>query len=70
MKNPKNKIQEIRGTVVSRAMLRECGYDGDMPTDDQLQTIADELLCYWHVSDGYADALVSTMENMFHLTSQ
>jgi len=61
----KHKINEIKGVVVSRALLEEYGYDGDLPTDEQLQTIANELLDYWSVSKGYEDALAGTMSNMF-----
>lgn len=60
-----NKINEIQGVIISRSLLEEYGYDGDMPTDEQLQTIADELLTYWGVSDGFRDAIRSTMSNMF-----
>lgn len=61
----KHKISEVKGVIVSRALLDEYGYDGDMPTDEQMQVIADELLEYWGVSDSFKDALTSTMENMF-----
>lgn len=61
----KHKISEVKGVIVSRALLDEYGYDGDMPTDEQMQAIGDELLEYWGVSDGFKDALASTMENMF-----
>lgn len=61
----KNKVHEVRGVIISRALLEEYGYDGDLPTDEQIQTIADELLEYWGVSDGFKDALASTMSNMF-----
>nr|DAE30317.1 MAG TPA: hypothetical protein [virus sp. ct5rm7] len=60
-----HKINEVRGVVVSRALLEEHGYDGDMPTDEQIQIIANELLEYWGVSNGFKDALASTMSNMF-----
>ena len=33
-----------------------------MPTDEQMQAIGDELLEYWGVSDGFKDALASTMK--------
>ena len=39
-----NKINEVTGVLNSRALLEEYGYDGDMPTDEEMQTIADELL--------------------------
>ena len=36
-----------------------------MPTDGQMQAIANELLEYWGVSGGFEDALASTMSSMF-----
>lgn len=63
--NDRNKIHEIRGVIISRALLEEYGYDGDLPTDEQMQIIADELLEHWAVSNGFKDALASTMANMF-----
>lgn len=63
--NDRNKIHEVKGVIISRALLEEYGYDGDLPTDEQLQTIADELLEHWAVSSGFKDALASTMSNMF-----
>ena len=66
MNSKKNKINEIKGVIISRSLLEEYGYDGDMPTDEQLQIIADELLSYWGESDGFRDALNSTMSNMFN----
>lgn len=38
-----NKINEVSGVIISRALLDEYGYDGDMPSDEEMQTIADEL---------------------------
>ncbi len=32
-----HRINEIKGVIISRALLKEYGYDGDMPTDKQLQ---------------------------------
>lgn len=61
----KHKINEVKGVIVSRALLDEYGYDGDMLTDGQMQVIADELLEYWGVSGGFKDALASTMSDMF-----
>lgn len=61
----KHKIHEIQGVIISRALLEEYGYDGNLPADEQLQTIADELLEHWAVSNGFKDALASTMVNMF-----
>lgn len=63
--NDRNKIHEVKGVIISRALLEEYGYDGDLPTDEQLQTIVDELLEHWAVSNGFKDALASTMSNMF-----
>lgn len=28
-----HKVNEAKGVIVSRALLEEYGYDGDMPTD-------------------------------------
>lgn len=66
----KHKINEIKGVVVSRSLLKEYGYDGDLPTDKQLQTIANELLDYRSVSKGYEDALAGTMSNMFDVKAK
>lgn len=30
----KHKINEVKGVIISRALLKEYGYDGDMPTDE------------------------------------
>ena len=60
-----NKISEVTGVIISRALLEEDGYDGDMPSDEEMQTIADELLEYWGESDGFRDALRSTMSNLY-----
>lgn len=60
-----HKINEVKGIIISRALLEENGYDGDMPTDGQMQAIADELLEYWGVSGGFEDALACTMSSMF-----
>lgn len=60
-----NKISEITGVIISRALLDEYGFDGDMPTDEEMQTIADELLEYWGESNGFRDALRSTMSNLY-----
>ena len=40
MNSKKNKINEIKGVIISRSLLEEYGYDGDMPSDEQLETIA------------------------------
>lgn len=60
-----NKINEITGVIISRSLLEEYGYDGDMPSDEEMLTIADELLEYWGESDGFRDALRSTMSNLY-----
>ena len=60
-----NKINEVTGVIISRSLLEEYGYDGDMPSDKEMQTIADELLEYWGESDGFRDALRSTMSNLY-----
>lgn len=60
-----HRINEIKGVIISRALLKEYGYDGDMPTDKQMQVIGNGLLEYWGVSHGFKEALASTMENMF-----
>lgn len=60
-----HKVNEAKGIIVSRILLKEYGYDGDMPTDGQMQAIANELLEYWGVSGGFEDALASTMSSMF-----
>lgn len=60
-----NKINEVTGVIISRALLEEYGYDGDMPSDEEMQTIADELLEYWGESDGFRDALRSTISNLY-----
>ena len=60
-----NKISEVTGVIISRALLDEYGFDGNMPTDEEMQTIADELLEYWGESNGFRDALRSTMSNLY-----
>ena len=60
-----NKTNEINGVIISRSLLEEYGFDGDMPTDEEMQIIADELLEYWGESDGFRDALRSTMSNLY-----
>ena len=62
-----NKINEVTGVIISRALLEEYGYGGDMPSDEEMQTIADELLEYWGESDGFRDALRSTMSNLYSI---
>jgi hypothetical protein len=57
-----HRINEIKGVIISRALLKEYGYDGDMPTDKQMQVIGNGLLEYWGISDGFKEALASTME--------
>ena len=31
-----NKISEVTGVIISRALLDEYGFDGDMPTDEEM----------------------------------
>ena len=31
-----NKINEVSGVIISRALLEEYGYDGDMPSDEEM----------------------------------
>lgn len=66
----KHKVHEIQGVIISRALLEEYGYDGDQPTDEQMQVIADELLEHWAASNGFKDALASTMSNMFRVEAR
>ena len=42
-----HRINEIKGVIISRALLKEYGYDGDKPTDKQMQVIGNGLLEYW-----------------------
>ena len=39
-----HRINEIKGVIISRALLKEYGYDGDMPTDKQMQVIGNGFL--------------------------
>lgn len=64
------KVEEVAKIIISRNLLEEYGYDGNMPTNEQLEMIADELLGYWQVSDGFEDALRHTMEQMFNVTNE
>lgn len=64
------KVEEVGKIIISRNLLEEYGYDGNMPTNEQLEMIADELLGYWQVSDGFEDALRHTMEQMFNVTNE
>lgn len=64
------KVEEVEKIIISRNLLEEYGYDGNMPTNEQLEMIADELLGYWQVSDGFEDALRHTMEQMFNVTKE
>lgn len=61
----KHKVNEVKDVIISRALLEEYGYDGEMPTDGQLQAIADGLLEHWGVSGGFGAALAGTMSGMF-----
>lgn len=64
------KVEEVEKIIISRNLLEEYGYDGNMPTNEQLEMIADELLGYWQVSDGFEDALRHTMKQMFNVTNE
>ncbi|MBO5970080.1 MAG: hypothetical protein J6S14_16500 [Clostridia bacterium] len=64
------KVEEVVKIIISRNLLEEYGYDGNMPTNEQLEMIADELLGYWQVSDGFEDALRHTMKQMFNVTNE
>lgn len=61
----RNPDCEVLGVIISRSLLAEYGYDPNMPTKEQMQIIANEMLEYWGVSDGFEDALASTMKGMF-----
>ena len=63
------KVEGVVKIIISRNLLEEYGYDGNMPTNEQLEMIADELLGYWQVSDGFEDALRHTMKQMFNVTN-
>lgn len=60
-----NPDGEVQGVVISRSLLADHGYDPNLPTKEQMKTIARELLEYWSVSGGFEDALASTMQSMF-----
>ena len=64
------KVEGVVKIIISRNLLEEYGYDGNMPTNEQLEMIADELLGYWQVSDGFEDALRHTMKQMFNVTNE
>ena len=55
--------REIQRTIISRSILDDFGYDSDKISDEQLETIATELLDYF-IQDGFRDALESTMSNL------
>lgn len=59
------KLNIVSDVIVSRAILEDYGYDGNLPTDEEMQIIADELICYWYESKGYEDALSSTMTSLY-----
>lgn len=60
-----NPDGEVMGVIISRSLLSDHGYDPDLPSKEEMKTIARELLEYWGVSGGFKDALASTMRNMF-----
>ena len=52
-----HRINEIKGVIISRALLKEYGYDGDMPTDKQMQVIGRTgYLNTGALSDGFKEA--------------
>ena len=55
--------KEIQRTIISRSILDDFGYDSDKISDEQLETIATELLDYF-IQDGFRDALESTMSSL------
>ena len=65
--NESPQVTEVGKIVISRSLLEEYGYDGNMPTNEQMEAIADELLQYWQVSNGFEDALKHTMEQLFNV---
>lgn len=65
--NEPSQVTEVGKIVISRSLLEEYGYDGNMPTNEQMEVIADELLQYWQVSNGFEDALKHTMEQLFNV---
>ncbi|MCS2443109.1 hypothetical protein NXX09_24225 [Bacteroides uniformis] len=60
-----HRINEIKGVIISRALLKEYGYDGDMPTDKQMQVIGNGLLEYLGRKRRFQGSPRHTMENMF-----
>lgn len=65
--NEPQQVTEVGKIVISRSLLEEYGYDGNTPTNEQMEVIADELLQYWQVSNGFEDALKHTMEQLFNV---
>ena len=65
-----NPDGEVQGVVISRSLLADHGYDPNLPTKEQMKTIARELLEYWSVNGGFEDALASTMQSMFGIEDE
>jgi hypothetical protein len=55
--------KEIQRTIISRSILADNGYNDETLSDQDLETIADALIDYWVVSDGFDDALESTLRD-------
>ena len=60
----------MRGIIISRLLLAEYGYDPDLPSKEEMEIIARELLEYWGMSGRFKDALASTMKNLFGIGSE
>jgi|GEM_PF-1694666 hypothetical protein len=65
-----NPDGEVQGVVISRSLLADNGYDPGLPTKEQMEIIAHEMLEHWGVSGGFKDALASTMKNLFGIGSE
>lgn len=65
-----NPDGEVQGVVISRSLLADHGYDPGLPTKEQMEIIAHEMLEHWGVSGGFEDALASTMKNLFGIGSE
>ena len=65
-----NPDGEVRGIIISRLLLAEYGYDPDLPSKEEMEIIARELLEYWGMSGRFKDALASTMKNLFGIGSE
>ena len=65
-----NPDGEVRGIIISRLLPAEYGYDPDLPSKEEMEIIARELLEYWGMSGRFKDALASTMKNLFGIGSE